>query len=289
MKLITDRTQQNVTRRDALSKKGWQRMTAAERIEWLGDPLSIPQANLIPYGPYYSSVVELSYRNEEIVAKSTTSGIYLYAVSIVGKASLYENKTFTLSIDSITKSADCLPQIAAYWHDGNGFEFAGGALYSAGSVTFNTADFPNTGGRENLALYIYVTTSTTVAKDVEVRFGGVMLNVGSAKKPYTPFFEIAATDATKGAYNYSDLNRVERAVDEISKLAGLSLVTKTNWTMWDVPTSSDMDRYLNNIKSIRNFFSIAQNIPATMNNLTYIDANNIEAVLLSAYEKAKEI
>lgn len=289
MKLITDRTQQNVMRRDALSQKGWQRMTAAERIEWSGDPLSIPQANLIPYGPYYSSVVELSYRNEEIAAKSTTSGIYLYAVSIVGKASLYENKTFTLSIDSIVTSADCLPQIAAYWHDGNGFEFAGGALYSAGSVTFNTADFPNIGGRENLALYIYVTTSTPVASGVEVSFGGVMLNVGSARKPYTPFSEIAETDATKGAYNYSDLNRVERAVDEISKLAGLSLVTKTNWTMWDVPTSSDMDRYLNNIKSIRNFFSIAQNIPATMNNLTYIDANNIEAVLLSAYEKAKEI
>ena len=40
-------------------------------------------------------------------------------------------------------------------------------------------------------------------------------------------------DAAKGAYNYTDLNRVETAVKEIAEKLGLSLVTKTNWTLWE--------------------------------------------------------
>jgi hypothetical protein len=88
--------------------------------------------------------------------------------------------------------------------------------------------------------------------------------------------------ATKGAYNYSDLNRVERAVAEISEIANLGLVTKTNWAMWDVPTVSDMSRYIENIRVIRTHYNINIDIPTTMNNLTYETANNIEKILLAA-------
>jgi hypothetical protein len=119
------------------------------------------------------------------------------------------------------------------------------------------------------------------------RFGGVMLENGNARHPYVPYTEVLATTATKGAYNYSDLNRVERAVAEISDLRGLNLVTKTDWGMWDIPTESEMVRYLNNIQKIRETLGDAADIPippASMNNLTYADANNIEIILESAYK-----
>ena len=112
-----------------------------------------------------------------------------------------------------------------------------------------------------------------------------MLESGATRHPYVPYTEILPTLATKGAYNYSDLNRVERAVAEISDLAGLGLTTKTDWKMWDIPTASDMSRYLANIASIRALVAddTVPIAPASMNNLTYSEANNIELILSAAY------
>ena len=282
--LITDRTQQNVARLKALSAKGWQGMTVEERKEWSGDPLEEMGANLLPCGPFYSSTVNLKYRNKEIVATATAGGTYLYAISIVGPAENYANKFFTLSVAEMV-SGNGTPQISAYWHDENGFEYAGASLSTAGSVTFNTADFPNTQGRKDFALYVYVTTHAEVTAGAVSRFVGVMLENGVISHEYVPYTEILPTLATKGAYNYSDLNRVERAVAEISDIAKLSLVTKTDWTMWDIPRESDMIRFLDNIKFLRNRYSIEISLPDAMANLTYETANNIEKIVLAAYEK----
>lgn len=280
--LITDRTQQNVLRRSTLSRKGWSAMTTAERSEWLGDPMDVVGANLLPFGPAYSSVVDLKTTNSEIVATALSGGIYLYSILIIGDAKQYENKTFTLSAEYINIVGGGTPQLAMYWHDENGYEYAGGTLFDAGSLTFNTADFPNTNNREYLAVYVYVTTDATVASGAVVRFGGVMLEVGRIRHPYVPYTEIAPTNTTKGAYNYSDLNRVERAVAEISEIDGLGLVTKTDWAMWDIPTESEMNRYLGNIKTIRDSIGSTIALPDSMNNLTYETANNIEKILLAA-------
>ena len=286
--LITDRSQQNVYYRNALSQKGWSGMTNTERAEWLGDPLLATGANLFPYGPYYSAAVGLKYRNEEIVATAIWEGVYLYAVSIIGEASDYENKVFTLSADSIVASGTGTPQLALYWHDDYGFEYAGGTLLTEGSITVNTSDWPNTNNRTYLAVYVYVTTYGTVTAGETARFGHVMLENGDTRHNYVPYTEILATRATKGAYNYSDLNRVERAVEEISDRAGLNLTTKTDWGMWDIPTMADMNRYLGNIATIRNHFAIQTSIPASMNNLTYAQANNIELILSEAYQSLTE-
>lgn len=283
LNLITDRTQQNVSYRAALAEKGWRGMTPTEQAEWLGDPLNTVGANLIPYGPYYASVVNLRYTSDSITATATAGGVYLYAVSIIGEASLYANKTFTLSIDHIEAIGGGLPQIAAYWHDDTGFEYAGASMVAEGSVTFNTADFPNLKGRGYLALYIYVTTSDEVEAGASARFDGVMLEIGDVRHAYTPYTEVIPSIATKGAYNYSDLNRVERAVAEISDMVGLNLSTKTTWTMWDIPKASDMVRYLSNVESIRRHFSIDIQAPSSMSNLTYVGANNIELILQAAY------
>ena len=87
--------------------------------------------------------------------------------------------------------------------------------------------------------------------------------------------------AAKGAYNYTDLNRVETAVSEISQTLGLSLVTKTDWNMWDVPTQIDMKRYLGNVATIRGLYPGVKMpaLPSSMSGLTYEGANIIEKVL----------
>lgn len=285
--LITDRTQRNIYYRNELSKKGWAGMTVAERAEWLGDPLTAQGVNLFACGPFYSSSVDLKYRSEEILATTNTSGIYLYAVSIIGEASKFVNKELTLSVDAIIPSGNGTPQLAAYWHDDFGFEYAGASLSTAGTITFDTTEWPNTNARKYLAVYVYVTTHETVTAGAFARFGGVMLENGATRHPYVPYTEILPTLATKGAYNYSDLNRVERAVAEISDLAGLNLITKTDWDMWDIPTASQMNRYLSNITAIRALIADNDTVPvapASMNNLSYNEANNIELILSLAYE-----
>ena len=286
--LITDRTQRNVYRRNELSSKGWAAMTSEERAEWLGNPLVATGANLFSCGPYYSSAVELKYRNEAIVATATAPGIYLYAISIIGKASDYENKIFTLSADSIVASSTGTPQLAVYWHDDNGYEYAGGTLLTEGSITINTREWPNANNRAYFAIYVYVTTYGEVVAGETVTFTHVMLENGDTKHAYVPYADVLTTTATKGAYNYSDLNRVERAVAEISDRAGLNLTTKTDWTMWDIPTEADMNRYLGNIAVIRlRLINAGINVPlapSTMSRFTYEEANNIELILSVAYE-----
>lgn len=284
--LITDRTQYNVSRRNALSTKGLREMSAEELKEWLGDPLSETGVNLLPPGPVYSSAVNLKYRNRKMVATAVWDGTYLYAISIIGEAANYENKIFTLSVNSI-QSTSGNPQLSLWWHDDNGYDYAGVTLTGNTRIaTVNTADYPNINKRANLALYVYVTADESVEAGAEVVFNGVMMENGSVRHDYIPYTEILPTAATKGAYNYSDLNRVERAVEEIAELAGLSLVTKTNWTMWDIPTTDDMLRYLNNIRALRGLIadvSAVPEVPTTMNNLTYTTANNIEKIILAAY------
>ncbi len=286
--LVTDRTSINVFYRKKLADKGWSNLTVEERAEWLGNPLDASGANLFACGPFYSSAVDLKYRREEIVATAVEAGTYLYAVSIIGKASDYANRVFTLSADSIVASATGTPQLAVYWHDDNGYEFAGASLLSAGSVTFDTGEWPNTSGREYLAVYVYVTTYAAVEVGETVRFGHVMLEAGEEAHEYVPYTEILPTVATKGAYNYSDLNRVERVVAEFSEREGLNLETKTNWGPWEIPTESDMSLYLGNIAAIRKRLASSTSVPATpssMSNFTYEQANNIEIILNAAMER----
>lgn len=95
--------------------------------------------------------------------------------------------------------------------------------------------------------------------------------------------------AAMGAYNYTDLNRVESAVAEIAQIMGLSLTTKTDWSVSDVPTQSEMERYLGNVVAIRNASPeglVFPALPDTMNQLTIEGANNIEKTLSIAYDVA---
>lgn len=283
--LITDREQVNVDRRNALAAKGWNAMSDAEKAEWSGDILSPGLAgysgavNLLPNDSYYSDVVALKFGNQTIIAESLIGGAYLYAVVVVGDAASFENKTLTLSVDAIASDGGA-PLIAPYWHDASGFDAIPASLSAEGSVTFNTG--ANTNNRESLALYIYATTSAEVAVGSRIVYTGVMLEMGGERHPYVPYTEELPTSARKGSYNYSDLNRVERAVAEIAEGFGLSLTVKTDWAMWDIPNEADMERFLNNIRAIRGRILRGADAPNSMKKLTYTVANNIESILAAA-------
>ena len=116
----------------------------------------------------------------------------------------------------------------------------------------------------------------------------------------------------RGAYNYTDLNRVETVVAYVAdELAGAldilqdyatemgvswddyygvpydpddyeSLTVKTDWDETDIPSATQMARYIGNIKLIRDAIPDSSNawIPDTMDGLTYETANNIEQLLI---------
>lgn len=101
--------------------------------------------------------------------------------------------------------------------------------------------------------------------------------------------EKAAFNANhKGAYNYTDLNRVENAVKTLADLLNAcgypvkTLATRTNWSASDTPTMTDMTRYLENVRIIRAAFHTlptTPQAPASMRALTYDKANAIERIL----------
>lgn len=105
--------------------------------------------------------------------------------------------------------------------------------------------------------------------------------------------------ASLGAYNYTDINRVENAVYEILDLYeyGLSVTEGVaNRTNWTIPTRSayplNMNGYLDTVgvaigvASQYNPELEFPPLPDTMDNLTWETANNIEYALYIAYVNA---
>lgn len=123
----------------------------------------------------------------------------------------------------------------------------------------------------------------------------------------------------KGAYNYTDLNRVGNAVlfikDRVqSLLDGIDVYNqshperrfstqirgsllsqihdvKTDWSVEDIPNQIQMNTYVSNVRSlITAVFAMQasimlQKVPKTMNALTYVEANGIEHALVVANDR----
>lgn len=91
----------------------------------------------------------------------------------------------------------------------------------------------------------------------------------------------------KGAYNSTDLNRVQGAVDYVKNRlidAGYIVETEpsTTWMSSDIPMETQMAQYLSNVAVIQSVLvlpSYAPPLPGSMKNLTYTGANNIEKIL----------
>lgn len=92
----------------------------------------------------------------------------------------------------------------------------------------------------------------------------------------------------KGAYNATDLNRVGAAMEYIAgKLFdagyGENLQVKQDWKMSDVPSETNLRYYLDALNSLRAWFVVKKTTPDTppdIDRLTYIEANNIEQILM---------
>lgn len=93
--------------------------------------------------------------------------------------------------------------------------------------------------------------------------------------------------AMKGAYNYTDLNRVGAAMQYVAdRLNGfgyaVSISPKVDWLETDSPRQSDVEAYLFQLIVLRNAFSVMRStpsVPLDMEDLTVAEANNIEKIL----------
>ena len=101
----------------------------------------------------------------------------------------------------------------------------------------------------------------------------------------------------KGAYNYTDLNRVETAVSYLRDYLGsygyvVALGALKTWQPTDVPTVGDMQRYLDNIRAIRNVLTVypsTPQVPASMARFNFTKANEIERILQDVEELVKNM
>lgn len=120
----------------------------------------------------------------------------------------------------------------------------------------------------------------------------------------------------RGAYNYTDLNRVAQAVayiaDRMTTIPGelkvyrdgkqvadasvyrvpydadsVEVNPKTDWNMENYPTRSEMEGYLADLATLRKQLKLPANapaVPATMNKLTCSVANDIERLLVIIHD-----
>lgn len=91
----------------------------------------------------------------------------------------------------------------------------------------------------------------------------------------------------KGSYNYTDLNRVSDACAYIYNLLiqmGYIIsnyqTLKNDWVLTDIPTLTEMNKYITTLTALKQTLSASQQIPDTMRFLDFNGANNIEKLLV---------
>ncbi|WP_122789359.1 hypothetical protein [Intestinibacillus sp. Marseille-P6563] len=95
----------------------------------------------------------------------------------------------------------------------------------------------------------------------------------------------AFLDGMKGAYNYTDINRVGAAVEYLTALLyslgyNVPTVPVTDWQESSIQFSAQMEQYLTNVASLRDRLPyVAPDAPGSMEGLTYQEANDIEEIL----------
>lgn len=93
---------------------------------------------------------------------------------------------------------------------------------------------------------------------------------------------------SKGAYNATDLNRVGSAVHYLAERLGsygyaVRVTAKRDWTAADIPSATDLARYLADIAAIRGALAVYATTPESptdMEWLTWQEANDMEKILV---------
>lgn len=110
------------------------------------------------------------------------------------------------------------------------------------------------------------------------------LNAKIANRTATAAEKAEWLSGLKGSYNYTDLNRVESAVSDLASYLGVMVETKTNWTERDEINGNNMYRFVSNLQEVKKRYFATTSIPETMSGFSYEAANNIEKMLMEAYE-----
>ena len=93
--------------------------------------------------------------------------------------------------------------------------------------------------------------------------------------------------AAKGAYNYTDLNRVGTALRYLADTLNgygydIRVTAKRDWTEHDAPTAGQMARYLADVSAVRGAFAVPADMPDAPQSAEKLDwqaANAIETIL----------
>lgn len=86
----------------------------------------------------------------------------------------------------------------------------------------------------------------------------------------------------KGFYTAENLRIVSGYGKHISDFAGLGIPFQEDWTTHVFPTRPRMEKYLTDLKKLREDFTVFENTPAlpeSMDGFTYEEANHIEKML----------
>jgi len=131
-----------------------------------------------------------------------------------------------------------------------------------------------------------------VAEDVTAAQALAAKAIASGFGSLTPEEKATYLAGPRGAYGYTDQNRVGSAIAEIKAalqaLGRTAAVTpKTDWTPADTEDAAALGAYLAALAAIRTAAGSSAPLPATMAGLTFQGANQIEAMLRDAYEAVR--
>lgn len=154
-------------------------------------------------------------------------------------------------------------------------------------VALTAVNAAGTSASYTLTLYygiLNLITDRTQADVDRVAYLRGRVNGGTATEAEKAEWETAL----KGAYNAGDLNRVGSAVDYLAERLtdqgyAVYVDPKVNYPAGDIPTESQMERYLADVREIRGKIAVMDTTPeapASMDSLTYGGANDIEQILV---------
>ena len=278
---ITNRSEYNVARLKTLRDKGWSNMTQDEQDEWMGNA----GQNLFLPSSYTSkgNWIDVSFDEDKIVITAQHEIPSLLRQSVkyddfdVGSF-IDSNRRLTIGIDSVMKPTDviCNVILARQKNAGSNIYVQYEPILSSGGQATFTLD-------HGLDHYMQISVGN-ILEGQSVVIEGLRINRGSRLYPYVPFGEKGITDALLGAYNHTDLNRVEAAVARIANRLGFTLSTKTNWTKHDIMTIEDFEgRYIKNINTVCAVAGVL-GVKTKFDGFDYNAANEIEIALKKAEE-----
>ena len=137
-------------------------------------------------------------------------------------------------------------------------------------------------------------TDRTMADVTRVKQIAERIKNGTASESDITEFNSAAM---KGAYNYTDLKRVTAAMEYIKSRLEMDgylvdgyIESGAEWSESDAPNAEQLNAYLSNVEAIRSALDVLPTTPDTpedMDLLTWMEANDIEQILVDVENVAK--